>query len=110
MFLIEAIKCNIEKKIETGLFFTQLFRGGKLGAKKIKLIFVPFRVKFVSSNQCWRSGSADPGSGSAYFYRDSDPQRIRNNLSCGSYMRILNIPSKYELTFMNFGLCTLEKI
>ena len=23
--------------------------------------------------QCWRSGSADPGSGSAYFYRDSDP-------------------------------------
>ena len=42
-------------------------------------------------------GSADPGSGSAYFYRDSDPQRIRNNLSCRSDMRILNIPSKYEL-------------
>ena len=31
--------------------------------------------------QCWRSGSADPGSGSAYFYRDSDPgYAIRANL------------------------------
>ena len=28
---------------------------------------------FLRFSQCWRSGSADPGSGSAYFYRDSDP-------------------------------------
>ena len=56
--------------------------------KKIWLIIILFTLKLLFESelystfkQCWRSGSgsADPGSGSAYFYRDSDPQKIRNN-------------------------------
>ena len=34
---------------------------------------------------------------SAYFYRDPDPQKIRNNFNTDPGSRILNIPSKYEL-------------
>ena len=51
---------------------------------------VPKRVKLFSSTRIFliytSVGYPDPRS--AYFYRDSDPQKIRNNLW------ILNIPSK----------------
>ena len=49
MFLIDAIKPNIEKKFKTHLFFTQLFMGVESGAYKIATNF--FCVWFVGGNK-----------------------------------------------------------
>ena len=49
MFLIDAIKPNIEKKIKTCVISTQLFRVGELGAYKIKPVWFLFAIGLLAA-------------------------------------------------------------
>ena len=51
MFLIDAIKLNVEKKIKTYLLFTRLFMGGKSGAYKVKAVWFLYAIGLLAATK-----------------------------------------------------------
>ena len=51
MFLIDAIKPNVENKFNPCFIFTQLFREGGVGSVQNKTSFVYLCVRFVGGNK-----------------------------------------------------------
>ena len=50
MFLIDAIKPNLEKKFKT-FFFMRLFKGGESGAYKIKPVLFLFELNLLAATR-----------------------------------------------------------
>ena len=51
IFLIDAIKPIIEKKLKNCFIFTRLFRGGEFGAYKIKPVSFNFAFGLLAATQ-----------------------------------------------------------
>ena len=50
MFVIDAIKLNIEKKLKTHFIFYKTVKGRRVGSVQNKISFVSLRVKFAGGN------------------------------------------------------------